>query len=99
NPYKLIFPISFLPLLYVLSIPLWIRIRKKIVKYETPNILYHSACERALDGKANESMILIEESVRKGYSNREHMIKDEDLESLRERQDFKELIDKMKQMD
>jgi tetratricopeptide (TPR) repeat protein len=41
---------------------------------------------------ANRAMELLQQSVQAGYNNAAHMMKDSDLDALRDREDFKKLI-------
>jgi tetratricopeptide (TPR) repeat protein len=44
------------------------------------------------DKLADEALALLEKAVAKGWKNTEHMKKDDDLKSLREREDFRRLL-------
>lgn len=55
-------------------------------------ILYNLACLYAIMGHPDQAMAFLQNSVREGFSEWDHMERDEDLKSLRDRTDFKELI-------
>ena len=55
-------------------------------------ILYNLACLYAIMGHGDQAMAFLQNSVREGFSEWDHMERDEDLKSLRDRTDFKELI-------
>jgi len=56
---------------------------------------YNLACALARQGKADDAMAELETSVKLGYRDALHMKADEDLASLRERDEFKALAGKM----
>jgi len=72
------------------------------------NSLYNAACYRAVsaavlratakpaspanDAEADRAMVLLEQAVAAGYKDAAHMRKDKDLDSVRNRDDFKKLI-------
>jgi len=95
NPVRFVFVVfTFLPLLFLVLMAIWMKVRRRVIKNETKNILYNKACELAINGSSNPAMILLLQAVLAGYSNRYHALKDEDLESLRGREDFKTSFDK-----
>jgi tetratricopeptide (TPR) repeat protein len=55
-------------------------------------ILYNLACLYAIMGHGDQAMAFLQNSVREGFSEWDHLEHDEDLKSLRDRTDFKELI-------
>lgn len=57
---------------------------------------YNFACLLALSGQVERSMEALSTAVRNGWWDHRHTSKDEDLRILRERRDFKELLEQMK---
>ncbi len=56
---------------------------------------YNLACCLARQDKLDEAMTSLSAAVDSGWFNRKHTEADEDLTALREREDFKKLLDKM----
>jgi tetratricopeptide (TPR) repeat protein len=65
--------------------------------------LYNAACMRAVsaavltgakqaDAEAEQAMVWLKKAVAAGYKNAAHMEKDKDLDTLRDREDFKKLL-------
>lgn len=95
NPLKYIFLfIAIIPIILLVLGFIWTRVRKRVIKNETKYIFYNKACDLANAGKSDEAMLVLKLAIEAGYVNRQHILKDEDLESLRERRDFIELFDK-----
>jgi len=92
--YAVSFLLIFLPFILSILGVIWTNVRRRVVSNEKKNIFYNRACELAVGGNADDAMIVLRQAVEAGYSNRQHAIKDEDLESLRERKDFIELFQK-----
>lgn len=61
---------------------------------EDPGHWYDKACLLARMGRLNESVDAIEKSFEKGYRKFPHLKNDDDLDPIRERDDFKELVKK-----
>jgi tetratricopeptide (TPR) repeat protein len=59
---------------------------------EDSNARYNLACSLALVGECAQALSELEEAVRLGYDDPEHLIKDEVLISLREEPKFQELL-------
>ena len=55
-------------------------------------LLYNLACYRALDGRAEEALDLLSRSLPRDESLRAHARTDPDLESLREREEYRRLV-------
>lgn len=53
---------------------------------------YNLACAQALNGRADEALLSLEQAMDEGFHNMRHMKKDTDLASLRELPEFKELL-------
>jgi len=53
--------------------------------------MYNVACAYALEGDGNRALDTLEEAVKRGYSNAEHMREDEDLESIRSSSRFESI--------
>ena len=54
---------------------------------------YNFACALALAGQSAAALDALEASIEAGFRDREHILADEDLESLRDLSRFKELVD------
>ena len=61
-----------------------------------PSLYYNLACCQALAGRPDEAMATLIRGVSIGWRNAGQTTSDPDLESLRQRADFKELIEEMK---
>jgi len=64
---------------------------------DVPDLAYNLACCLARQGKADQAVAALERAVEAGCANAAHARADDDLASLRSRDDFKRLIDRMKQ--
>jgi hypothetical protein len=62
----------------------------------TPPVHYNLACGLARQGKADEAMTALRRAVEAGWANADHARKDPDLAPLRERNDFKRLLEDMR---
>jgi len=58
--------------------------------------LYNLSCAEALLGNAKEALSALRDSIVAGYSNFEHMEKDEDLANIRNTPEFQELVSTLK---
>ncbi len=72
------------------------RLRRISVKQALPTTLYNTGCKLAKQGRAEDAMVLLRQAVESGYTNRTHAKQDVDLESLRSRDDFRELFSEPK---
>ena len=61
-----------------------------------PSLYYNLACCLALTGRADEAMAALSRGVAIGWRNHGQTTSDPDLQSLRARQDFKQLIEGMR---
>lgn len=61
-----------------------------------PLTSYNLACFQALKGKKEDALANLEKAVAAGFANAPHMLKDDDLASLREEPKFMELVTKAK---
>jgi tetratricopeptide (TPR) repeat protein len=84
---------------------------EELAKNANADTLYNAACVFALastapphpnplpqgtrEKYAQRAIALLQQAVAKGYKNAEHMKKDDDLKSLREREDFKKLLSEL----
>ncbi len=59
-------------------------------------LLYNLACALAVIGEASEAIAALEKAVAAGWWNHQHALRDKDLASLRERADFKVLLERMR---
>jgi predicted Zn-dependent protease len=57
----------------------------------TPYLWYNLACARARSGSRSSALDALEEALALGFGNRELMVSDEDLESLRDEPRFRAL--------
>lgn len=60
-------------------------------------LLYHLACGLARAGNPDEAVATLKEAVQAGWWNHRHAARDEDLKTLRDRADFKELLGQMQE--
>ncbi|GAX62055.1 protein contains TRP repeat [Candidatus Scalindua japonica] len=61
-----------------------------------PLVHYNLACSFSLLGRLDESLESLERAVGLGYDDLMHLVNDGDLDSLRDEEGYKALIDKMK---
>ena len=54
---------------------------------------YNLACARARLGDAKPAMAALEAAVESGFSDAAHLRRDEDLASLRDREEFRRLVE------
>jgi tetratricopeptide (TPR) repeat protein len=55
--------------------------------------LYNMACLDALTGRADEALVYLKKSAENGFDDFSHMAVDTDLETLHERNEFKDILD------
>ncbi len=60
---------------------------------EDEDALYNKACARALQGKSDEALKLLDQSIATGSVSADHMAEDEDLVSLHKNKKFDQLVD------
>ncbi len=74
------------------------KIYREVIKAhpKAANPLYNLACCLARQEKLDDAMSALTQAVQAGWSDRKHMEADEDLQPLRERKDFKELLEKIR---
>ena len=95
NPYKLFgIILIILPIILLLILLALPKATKYFGKIESKNIFYNRGCKLAVAGNPDDAMVLLKQAVESGYTNRDHALKDVDLESLREREDFNRLFEK-----
>ncbi len=63
---------------------------------EDPLVHYNLACSFSLLGKLNESLESLEKAVDLGYDDLMYLVNDSDLDSLRDDENYKVLINKLK---
>ncbi len=63
---------------------------------KSSELLYNVACASANLGRPEKSLAALREALQAGWWDHRHTAKDDDLKSLRERADFKALLDEMK---
>lgn len=84
--------IVLLPLSFLILNAAWLAAKKRIKRQETKNIFYDWACQLATKGASDDAMVLLQQAVDAGFSDTQHALRDEDLASLRDREDFKDLF-------
>lgn len=84
-----------LPLLSLVVILLF-EVSQRVFKESKKKLLYDIGCKLAKDGYADEAIVLLNEAKKSGYSNTQHALQNEDLKSLQDRDDFKELFGELK---
>lgn len=60
---------------------------------------YNRACGLALLGQPNNAILALQDAVRSGWWDHQHTLRDEDLKSLRDRDDFKSLVADMREVE
>jgi hypothetical protein len=68
----------------------------RMLNPKDPICMYNSACAEALLGNETEAFVFLVKAVSLGYSDWEHLEKDDDLKSLRKMEAFQNLVYKMK---
>jgi hypothetical protein len=63
-----------------------------VVRRVKPNITYDLACLEAKAGRNESALALLQEAVKAGYSNFQHMRSNADLEPLRKLEAFEKLV-------
>lgn len=69
----------------------WPRLKRKAALSALPDMLYNLACEEARDGRPLLAMSFLQKAFQIGYSNKVWARDDNDLASLRDLEEFKEL--------
>lgn len=69
-----------------------------VSSHKSSELLFDLACVLALQGKADDSMGALKSAYDTGFWNASMAASDRDLISLRDRQDFKALLDEMRQV-
>jgi len=59
---------------------------------DNPTVHYNLACSLALLGSPEEALAALENAVQRGYEDLTHLLRDEDLRSLRELPRFRRLV-------
>ncbi len=65
------------------------------IRDDSPLVWYNLACATARLGAAKQALAALEEAVDRGFGNAEHLRRDEDLASLRDRQEFRLLLERL----
>lgn len=73
-----------------------IDLRLARLKPRSARVFYNLACSYALLGKPDEAFDALEKAVERGFSDAEHLARDEDLKSLRDDPRFKKLLERVK---
>jgi len=66
---------------------------------DRPDTAYNLACCYARQEKTGQALAALELAIRRGWSNRSHTQKDDDLQSLRENEQFQALLQKMEKQE
>jgi hypothetical protein len=61
------------------------------VKQTAPVVLYNEACCHAIDGKPEQAVASLGDAIDAGFNDAAQFDKDKDLDSLREREDYKKV--------
>lgn len=69
-----------------------------VASHKSPELLYDLACVLAVQGKPDDAMAALQSAYETGWWNASLVASDTDLVSLRDRADFKALLDKMRQV-
>ncbi|HLO98492.1 MAG TPA: hypothetical protein VK171_07850, partial [Fimbriimonas sp.] len=69
---------------------------EKLVNRSDPSIAYNLACSYALDGQKDEAIAALKKAVAKGYRNHGQAAADSDFNSIKDREDFRKLLDMMR---
>ncbi|MFQ5965484.1 MAG: tetratricopeptide repeat protein [Candidatus Scalinduaceae bacterium] len=74
-----------------------IDLRLAELKPYDPLVHYNLACSYSLLGKVSRSLIALSKAIELGYDDIKHMEEDSDLDSLRNEEGYKALINKLKE--
>jgi hypothetical protein len=92
DPFSLFFLLTILIfIVLILFIVLFAKLEQSIRRKAKRYIPYDLACKEALSGRKESAIALLEEAITAGYEDFQHMRNDQDLESLREMEEFKVL--------
>lgn len=69
---------------------------EKLVSRSDPSIAYNLACSYALDGQKDEAIAALRKAVAKGWRNHGQTASDSDFNSIKDREDFRKLLDTMR---
>ncbi len=80
----------------------WIKAQERLEKVaaarpEQAEVVYNLACARARNGHDDAAMAALTAAVAAGFTDYRHILQDEDLTRLRSRDDFKALIERLRQ--
>lgn len=64
---------------------------------ENGTVVYNLACVRARNGRLDDAMASLDAAAAAGFTDVRHMLKDDDLASLRPRADFTALVERLRQ--
>jgi len=78
-------------ILYPVIAGTWPHVRRRIIKRAGPGIIYDLACAEAKLDNGDQALWLLQKAFQLGYTDTAHAEKDEDLTSIRGRQEFKDL--------
>jgi predicted esterase len=65
------------------------------IRDDSPGVWYNLACAAARMGDAKQALSALETAVDRGFGDAAHLLADEDLESLRKRQEFQRLVERL----
>ncbi len=73
-----------------------IDLRLSVLRPRDPTVHYNLACDYALLKETDSAIGALEKAIKLGYRNFRHMLKDQDLESIRQDKRYIELVRKFK---
>ena len=65
------------------------------IRDDLPHVWYNLACAAARMGDAKAALAALETAVEKGFGDAAHLRRDEDLASLRDREEFRRLVERL----
>ncbi len=66
-----------------------------MLKPDRPDLWYDLACARALSGEATRALEALKTAVEKGFKDAAHLAADEDLRLIRDRPEFRALLERI----
>jgi len=66
-----------------------------LIKPDRPGAWYDLACARALSGDPSRALEALRTAIDRGYKDADHLAADEDLKSIRQRPEFRALLDRI----
>jgi cytochrome c-type biogenesis protein CcmH/NrfG len=66
-----------------------------LIKPDRPAAWYDLACARALSGDPSRALEALRTAIDRGYRDADHLAADEDLKSIRQRPEFRALLERI----